>query len=458
MNRAWHSASVPLSMSNTFTPGQDSREHSGSPQYSSRPANEEIILPMEGMQPLGTLEYIDDSGNSTGTTVEAKISAQIHKNFFMGDKHFTCYRRNYMACNCSYTLMPYFPGVHLHFTHTQTGERFALIGFAMCITACVSQNPHQEVIIHKHTPKRDKGPVHQPMKQPLGPKIKHNQVTPPHMGGDQSSRSGYSDIYGMSKENTSLATEYSFERLQFKTATANNGERRAGQQCYQLVVELWGEVVTTDPTRRWVKVAVRRSCEIVVRGRSPGHYQRERNKSSTGSGGGGGQSPHGNYGGGVGGGVGGAGGNTALSDYSAGAMMSGQQHHQQHHHHHQPPNGYVQQGGPHYDHRGGGAASMYTSNGPFRRDMAPYSLEPKFQDNARFFPSAFTTPPSVSVYGDAGLYNQAQATAASPLGVLPRPERMGLDRCNDGSAAGSSPSLLPPLPVPSMVNSGGYIP
>lgn len=69
--------------------------------------------------------------------------------------------------------------------------------------------------------------------------------------------------------------EATFERIQFKTATANNGKRRAAQQYYFLLVELLADVGSQHPDR-WIKVAFRMSAPLVVRGRSPSHYQNDR--------------------------------------------------------------------------------------------------------------------------------------------------------------------------------------
>jgi meiosis-specific transcription factor NDT80 len=64
--------------------------------------------------------------------------------------------------------------------------------------------------------------------------------------------------------------------VQFKQATANNGKRRASQQYFHLIVELFADVrKENSDTPTWVKVAHRVSEKIVVRGRSPSHYQNE---------------------------------------------------------------------------------------------------------------------------------------------------------------------------------------
>lgn len=89
----------------------------------------------------------------------------------------------------------------------------------------------------QHTAKRDKGP----------------QVTPPlkpvRTEGPQ---------HGLAM----------FERLQFKTATANNGKRRATQQYFHLNVEVFARCSDNSIQR----VAICKSLPVVVRGRSPGHY------------------------------------------------------------------------------------------------------------------------------------------------------------------------------------------
>jgi hypothetical protein len=71
-----------------------------------------------------------------------------------------------------------------------------------------------------------------------------------------------------------------FERLQFKTATANNGKRRAAQQYYEIVINLYANV---SHQKSPILVATCNSDPLVVRGRSPGHYSdshSQRNSSS----------------------------------------------------------------------------------------------------------------------------------------------------------------------------------
>ncbi len=160
----------------------------------------------------------------------------------------------------------------------------------MSISAVVAENDTHTIDLVQHTPKRDKGPVAKPEKVRLMPKPA-SQHPLGYNGQDTASRA-YDPNYGQSQG--SQPTEHTFERIQFKQATANNGKRRAAQQYYHLVVELWADV-GTQHTDQFVKVASRKSAKMIVRGRSPGHYQPER-RGSTSSG------PGGSAGGSIGGG------------------------------------------------------------------------------------------------------------------------------------------------------------
>ncbi|SAL96658.1 hypothetical protein [Absidia glauca] len=98
----------------------------------------------------------------------------------------------------------------------------------------------------QHTPKRDKGP----------------QITPQPRGLRAGGR------LDLTSSVSGSSTMVTFERMQFKTATANNGKRRAAQQYYELIVDLYGNTSSGAV----VRVASCASPPLVVRGRSPGHY------------------------------------------------------------------------------------------------------------------------------------------------------------------------------------------
>ncbi|KAG0284770.1 meiosis-specific transcription factor ndt80 [Linnemannia gamsii] len=123
--------------------------------------------------------------------------------------------------------------------------RLALVThFSISISSKIASTSTRIGLI-QHTPKRDKGPQYVPSRREI--------------------RGGGNFALPATTCNQSIAT---FERVQFKTATANNGKRRATQQFYILMVDLFAH--TQDG--RIIRVAASQSDALVVRGRSPGHY------------------------------------------------------------------------------------------------------------------------------------------------------------------------------------------
>lgn len=223
------------------------------------------VPPLQPVQTLGALNYMD----SAMTPIKVDMAGAVDKGPFLScDQEWTCYRRNYLACVCSYTLSPpCYPGVPVQFTPPAAAAAAPLqvYGFAMCISAVVADNEQQHIELVQHTPKRDKGPTSKPAKIPMAPKTgapSHHSLAP----------------YGDGLYAEGLPAEHTFERIQFKNATLNNGKRRAAQQYYHLIVELWADVGAHAPDQ-YVKVAYRKSAKMIVRGRSPGHYQNERHGS-----------------------------------------------------------------------------------------------------------------------------------------------------------------------------------
>ncbi|KAF7917816.1 uncharacterized protein EAE97_011954 [Botrytis byssoidea] len=234
---------------------------------------------------LGILQYIDASPGGA-TSIDIEIEAIIDKGFFLADNEWTCYRRNYFSCICSYSLTPYYPDMSMHFVQTGTVHTYQVYGFAMCISAVVADNDGQSIDLVQHAPKRDKRPEKVRFdKVRLSPKkLQPGLHEGLHPGGDSEladpSRTVYDQNYG--QVHSLYPVKHTFERIQFKQATANNGKRRAAQQYYHLVVELWADV-GSQAADRYIKIAYRKSVKLIVRGRSPGHYQLERS-GSTGSG------------------------------------------------------------------------------------------------------------------------------------------------------------------------------
>lgn len=273
------------------------------------------IPPLGSVTTFGTLQYND--GHSSVITPD--ISGSIDKGFFLAENEWTCYRRNYFSCTCSFTLNPYYPNVPITFQTPNSQTAYNVLGFGMCISAVVADTDGHKIELVQHTPKRDKGPITTPETVRMAPKVAQpgNHHAGLGMFGTHAdptntslaTRNIYDSPYGQPPPSTGPQTEHAFERIQFKQATANNGKRRAAQQYYHLLVELWCDAGTQDRPR-WVKIAQRKSAKMIVRGRSPGHYQSER-RSSTSSGPGGSGSALGGYSGGV------------VPDFGSGSSMLG---------------------------------------------------------------------------------------------------------------------------------------
>jgi len=208
------------------------------------------------------LQSFSDITLDDGTPVRPEIHCHIEKGFFMSsDNSWTCYRRNYFAVDGSYSLHP--PPRSRLFLKSKPIQSLALD-----LSACVDGIGAKAVDLVQHTPKRDKGPQLAPRPVTLLPK----------------------NLQGT----TDLRTTHSFERIQFKSATANNGKRRAAQQYYVIIVSLLADVrLGLFGPPDWVKVAQRCSEQLVIRGRSPSHYTNEApNSSGRGSAPIGGRHPH----------------------------------------------------------------------------------------------------------------------------------------------------------------------
>ncbi|KAI3331345.1 hypothetical protein F4824DRAFT_293290 [Ustulina deusta] len=259
----------------------------GAHQYGKNPAGN--TPPLMALVVHGQLVYSDATTPGSGTPVKIDIQAVIDKGFFLSDGEWTCYRRNYFSCICSYGLNPHYPNATMQYLPTGSTASYQVFGFAMSISAVVSDSDSQSIDLVQHTPKRDKGPTAKPEKVRMLPKPHQQGSNPLGLYSDHTmpggSRAIYESGYGQSGQGP-YATEHTFERIQFKQATANNGKRRAAQQYYHLVIELYADVGTQNPGEQFIKVAERKSAKMIVRGRSPGHYQTER-RGSTSSGPGG---------------------------------------------------------------------------------------------------------------------------------------------------------------------------
>lgn len=284
--------------------------------------------PAEASLPFQAQESLIDLISQEGTTIRPEITCKIEKGFFWShERAWTCYRRNYFSVSCHYTLEPPADGSVLYIKRrnekTEQIETKAVQALAVSLSASVDGSNGKTVDLVQHTPKRDKGPQLKVAHTKLFP----NHKVPAHstsgtMASYQTPGYGYHAASSPHTNNSPLlpfqmiatdtkeiqearsagislpaanATSHIFERIQFKNATANNGKRRAQQQYYHLIVELYADIRSDSSlSEDWVKVAQRVSEQVVVRGRSPSHYQNEGPSSTArpgGAGGMGGRNP-----------------------------------------------------------------------------------------------------------------------------------------------------------------------
>ena len=148
------------------------------------------------------------------------------------------------------------------------GRQERVTGFKLTIGARVYGSDQKIIDLVQHTPKRDKGPQLKPalnLMFPGGDVDRHSH----HDTGDENDDNKPA-LSGNIPEGE-IPRVVTYERIQFKQATANNGKRRAAQQYFSLIVEAYAVILGAQGPEE-IRVAVAKSNPVVVRGRSPGHY------------------------------------------------------------------------------------------------------------------------------------------------------------------------------------------
>jgi meiosis-specific transcription factor NDT80 len=158
----------------------------------------------------------------------------------------------------------------------------------MGISAIVNGQYNETRELVQHTPKRDKQSERKPVRVVLQPSPPPSFSSTSTVNGNLagfglgSQSMDYNSTFPGAPQPSQPPTSHMFERIQFQKATANNGKRRAQQQTYNLVVELFAEIASSVPGEtQWVPIARRHSQPMVVRGRSPGHYKDGRRSSTS---------------------------------------------------------------------------------------------------------------------------------------------------------------------------------
>ncbi|KAK5105015.1 hypothetical protein LTS08_001288 [Lithohypha guttulata] len=227
--------------------------------------------------------------NSRGQNLKVDVLASIPKGFFKVEDKWTCYRRNYFTVSCGFTFKTHSLDSQV-FCQRYASQAEHVHGYAVSIaakTAVVNNNDSETRGLVQHTPKRDKATESVPTRHAIVPtpaqslsnghNISHN--------GIYTSSSHHLLPHGLDPfthpNGPSPQTNYTFERIQFQKATANNGKRRAQQQFFHVVVRLEANLGRPGGPDEWVIVATQQSHPMVVRGRSPGHYKDSRRDSQT---------------------------------------------------------------------------------------------------------------------------------------------------------------------------------
>lgn len=275
-SHAFHASSGPMQLD----PGS---------QY---PLGMQSIPPFESTKPFGN---VLDGGSMV---IQPEIHARIDKGFFKADTDWTCYRRNYFSVACCYCLKPDvdLSARPLYLQRSHSSSRDRIRSFSMLIIAKIDNEEGKPIELVQHTPKRDKGPMGPPDLTEVSPHPSGNiamfTAASPYSPGAQLASETDQGYLAGAQQPQNVAN---FDRIQFKKATANNGKRRAAQQYFHIIVELYARVNRGKSTEtQEIKIAHRVSAPMVVRGRSPGHYSDERRGSSTSMGPSGGSS--GDYG------------------------------------------------------------------------------------------------------------------------------------------------------------------
>ncbi|KIW66567.1 hypothetical protein, variant 1 [Phialophora macrospora] len=217
-----------------------------------------------------------------GQPLVPEITASIQKGFFQVDRKWTCYRRNYFAVQCAFNFRNSMAETPLYLS--KNGSEELIQQFAVSIsakTAITSAGESETRGLVQHTPKREKATERVPGRQQIAPSHSHAMGTNGTYANAGHMYTGANHLHSTSMGSfgsfetpgaNSPPTTYTFERIQFQKATANNGKRRAQQQYFLVVVELAANI-GRQGHEDWVVIATKESDPMVVRGRSPGHYK-----------------------------------------------------------------------------------------------------------------------------------------------------------------------------------------
>ncbi|RYP51716.1 hypothetical protein DL768_003017 [Monosporascus sp. mg162] len=207
--------------------------------------------------------------DSTGTYSEVNMSAELYGMFFVAEDVFggettgrplelTCYRRNLWQCSGQITMPR-----HCTQVMNEQGRAIPIIEFYASITAIESIEGKSTEIIS--IPWKSSNPA-------LGEGQEMKVAgAPPKVLLDLSS--------GQEIDHHRVSLPVAWKRLQFKSATANNGRRKGLQQHYVVQISLLGKMKTGGEL---MKIAEIQSGPVIVRGRSPRNFDSKKDVPLTG--------------------------------------------------------------------------------------------------------------------------------------------------------------------------------
>ncbi|KAI1633272.1 hypothetical protein F4809DRAFT_33810 [Biscogniauxia mediterranea] len=207
--------------------------------------------------------------DTLGTYSELNMSAELYGMFFVAEDVFggesagrplelTCYRRNLWQCSGQITMPR-----HCTQVMNEQGRAIPIIEFYASISAIESIEGKSTEIIS--IPWKSNNPA-------LGEGQETKVASaPPKVLLDLS---GGQDVDGHR-----VSIPVSWKRLQFKSATANNGRRKGLQQHYVVQISLLGKMKTGGDL---MKIADIQSGPVIVRGRSPRNFDSRKDVHLTG--------------------------------------------------------------------------------------------------------------------------------------------------------------------------------
>ncbi|KAI1388015.1 p53-like transcription factor [Hypoxylon trugodes] len=207
--------------------------------------------------------------DSLGAYSEVNMTAELYGMFFVAEDVFggessgrplelTCYRRNLWQCSGQITMPR-----HCTQVMNEQGRAIPIIEFFASISAKESIEGKSTEIIS--IPWKSSNPA-------LGEGQETKVASaPPKIALDLSG--------GQEVDGHRVSIPVSWKRLQFKSATANNGRRKGLQQHYVVQISLLGKMKTGG---EFMKIAEIQSGPVIVRGRSPRNFDSRKDVPLTG--------------------------------------------------------------------------------------------------------------------------------------------------------------------------------